>query len=334
MKDERTVSWYRVPIERDVLRSLTKKSNFRGFLQAGGHLALLAATAVAAFLSVGRLPVVITVLLIFLHGTFYAFLLNGFHELSHRTVFKTRFLNEFFLRIYSFLSWFNFVFFRESHKQHHLYTLHPPDDLEVVLPIKFTLKDFLLRAFVNPMGLYELPRNTIRHALGHISGEWPEKLFPAENVKLRKKLSRWSWVLLIGHALNTGFCIALGLWMIPLLTTFAPLYGNWFLYLCNNTQHVGLKDNTSDFRLSARTFEAGPLIRFLYWQMNYHIEHHMYAAVPCYRLRKLHRLIENELPPSPKGLAGTWRLILTILKRQKSEPDYQYDALLAEGVQG
>ena len=100
---------------------------------------------------------VVTLLLVFLQGTFYAFFLNGFHELSHQTVFRTRFINELFLRIYSFLGCHNYVFFRESHRRHHLYTPHPPEGLEVVLPIKFTLKDFLLRAFVNVRGVYELP---------------------------------------------------------------------------------------------------------------------------------------------------------------------------------
>ncbi len=324
-----TLAWYRSPIERQTLRMLTRKSNFRGFLQTLGHLLLLACTGAAAYFSMGRAPVAITVLIVFLHGTFYAFLLNGFHELCHRTVFRTRFLNELFLRIFSFLGWYNFVLFRASHRRHHLYTLHPPEDLEVVLPIKFTLKDFLLRSVVNVCGVYELPRSTFRTAIGRVQGEWPRKLFPESDIEARRRLAGWARILLIGHVANTVLFVSLGLWMIPLLTTFAPLYGSWLLFLCNNTQHVGLKDNVTDFRLAARTFELTPFVRFLYWQMNYHIEHHMYAAVPCYRLRKLHRLIEAELPATPRGLFQTWGQIISILKRQKKEPDYQYDALAA-----
>ena len=65
-------------------------------------------------------------------------------------------------------------------------------------------------------------------------------------------------------------------------------------------------------------------MRFLYWHMNYHIEHHMYAAVPCYRLGRLHKAIQHELPPSPVGLVATWREIVGILKRQKEDPSYQH----------
>ena len=76
--------------------------------------------------------------------------------------------------------------------------------------------------------------------------------------------------------------------------------------MCNNTQHIGLQDDVPDFRLCTRTVILNPFFRFLYWHMNYHIEHHMYAAVPCYRLGKLHATIKNDLPHCPRGLYEAW----------------------------
>lgn len=61
-----------------------------------------------------------------------------------------------------------------------------------------------------------------------------------------------------------------------------------------------------------------PAVRFLYWQMNYHIEHHMYAAVPCYNLGRLHELIRYDLPPTPKGLIGVWKEISAALAAQEN----------------
>jgi fatty acid desaturase len=58
--------------------------------------------------------------------------------------------------------------------------------------------------------------------------------------------------------------------------------------------------------------------------MNYHTEHHMYAAVPCYNLGKLHKLIKPDLPECPHGLVATWKQITSILERQKQDPAYQY----------
>jgi fatty acid desaturase len=69
---------------------------------------------------------------------------------------------------------------------------------------------------------------------------------------------------------------------------------------------------------------VNPVISFLYWRMNYHIEHHMFAAVPCYNLGKLHRAIRTDLPPTPDGLLATWREIASIQVRQEAEPGYQH----------
>ena len=47
-------------------------------------------------------------------------------------------------------------------------------------------------------------------------------------------------------------------------------------------------------------------------------------------LKKLHRIIEPELPPSPKGILETWRQIVEIIKQQKVDPKYQFEAILPE----
>ena len=125
-----------------------------------------------------------------------------------------------------------------------------------------------------------------------------------------------------------GLALYFGAWQLPLVFTFAPFYGGWLFFLCNNTQHVGLVDHTTDFRFNTRTIILGPIVRFLYWHMNYHIEHHMYAAVPCYRLGRLHRAVVHDLPPSTVGLVDTWRQIIAIMRKQKVDDTYQFQPQL------
>jgi fatty acid desaturase len=60
--------------------------------------------------------------------------------------------------------------------------------------------------------------------------------------------------------------------------------------------------------------------------MNYHTEHHMHAAVPCYNLGKLHEQVKSDLPYCPAGLVASWKQIIAILQRQKVDPAYQYVA--------
>ena len=131
-------------------------------------------------------------------------------------------------------------------------------------------------------------------------------------------------ILLIGHTLLIVVSIATGLWLLPVLITLAPFYGGWLLFLCNNTQHIGLSDEVEDYRLCCRTVILNPFVSFLYWRMNYHTEHHMYAAVPCYNLAKLHREIESDLPHCPVGLYEAWKGIIAILKKQQVDPQYEY----------
>ena len=61
--------------------------------------------------------------------------------------------------------------------------------------------------------------------------------------------------------------------------------------------------------------------------MNWHIEHHMYAAVPCYNLAKLHRVVARDMP-TPRTLIGAWKEMRATWKRQQTDSGYEYDTPL------
>ena len=324
---ELKINWYRSPVERETLAALNRRSDARGLLQTLGHLGLLVLTGAAAWYAVGRLHWAVVLLILYIHGAFWAFLLNAFHELCHKTVFKSKWLNGAALQVVSFLSWYNPVMFWASHQEHHKYTLHPPEDLEVVLPQTITLESFLKSSLINPWDFVARLKNLVRLSLGRLEGEWENALFPETAVALRRSLFTWARVQLGLHALIVIVSLALGLWMIPVLITLAPFYGGGLQYLCNNTQHSGLQDEVDDYRLCCRTILLPGFLQFLYWHMNFHTEHHMYAAVPCYNLEALHRAVRPDLPWVP-GLIDAWKEILAIQKRQKIDPSYQYIAEL------
>jgi fatty acid desaturase len=314
------------------LKRLHERSDARGWLQCLGYLGVITTTGTVAFYSAGQWSWWVTTLLVFVHGTCFAFQINAVHELGHGTVFRTKRLNELFCRVFAFLGWINCAMFNTSHARHHRHTLHPPDDLEVVLPVRVTVKNFSQQGFLNvavtpgtPIGLM---KDALRIACGQFRGEWELALFPSSEPAKRRPPIRWAWTLLVGHGLLIAASCWYKLWMLPVVTTLAMFSGNWLFFLCNNTQHIGLRDNVPDFRLCCRTFRLHPVVRFLYWQMNYHTEHHMYAAVPCYNLGKLHRAIQHDLPPCPVGIVATWKEIATIQQRQKQDPAYQYSAPL------
>jgi fatty acid desaturase len=327
-KQKLRVKWYRCPVSREELRELNQRSDLKGFAQTLGYLGVLAVTGTAPIYAAYHvryplnIPVVIA--LLFLHGTCWNFLVNGFHELVHESVFKTKWLNHAFLRVFSFLGLHNHHQFWASHTEHHKYTLHPPDDLEVTLPVHHFLRQYLKIAFINIKGPYYTLKTLWRWSLGRVEGTWETALFPESEPQKRQKLFNWARFLLISHGTILVVSIIMHWWLVPVVITFAPFYGWWLQYLCNNTQHAGLQDNVPDYRLCCRTIYLNPIVQFLYWHMNYHTEHHMYAAVPCYNLGRLHRIIKADMPECPNGLIAAWKQISEIDRRQKADANYKF----------
>jgi fatty acid desaturase len=169
---------------------------------------------------------------------------------------------------------------------------------------------------------------TLRLACGRFQGQWELVCYPPDQPQLRRVPMLWARIVLAGHVLIAAVSLHYGLWMIPVLVSLTPAYGGWLFFLCNNTQHIGLQDNVPDFRMCCRTVILNPVVSFLFWEMNYHMEHHMFAAVPCYNLKRLHAAVKYDVPPAPDGLVAVWRHIVSVLRRQAKEPQYQYVAEL------
>ena len=54
--------------------------------------------------------------------------------------------------------------------------------------------------------------------------------------------------------------------------------------------HAGLDDN----EFSNAYIRTSPFMTLMYFGSNYHLEHHLYPKVPCYRLHKVHKLLIEE----------------------------------------
>ncbi len=343
------VRWYRCPIEPAKLRELSKRSDLQGWFQAGGHLALFATTGALVFFFWWHQNWLGFFVALFAHGTIGSFFVGvAPHELGHGTVFRTKRLNKIFLYLFSLLSWWDPFDYASSHTYHHRYTLHPEGDRENLLPLHPSVgKTFLLQLFtVNLLtqrgrtfgkgGLISTVLVTIMGAFGVVGSdeipinEWIRALHADQPDQYRKSIW-WSRALLLFHGSVLVVSIITGLWVLPLILTFFPFTANWLGYFVGLTQHCGLRENSPDFRKSVRSITLNPVAEFLYWHMNWHIEHHMYAGVPCYNLKKLHQEIANDMP-APRTLWGAWQEMLETWRRQQIEPDYHFDTPLPPTV--
>ena len=102
-----------------MLRQLMRRSDLQGWWQALGVIGYLAGTALVTYHFFARQQWVAFAVALFAYGTYSCFLGAASHELDHGTVFRTKALNRFFLRLFSLITWFNPDDYALSHTYHH-----------------------------------------------------------------------------------------------------------------------------------------------------------------------------------------------------------------------
>ena len=334
------INWYRCKVDKKLMSELMKTSDARALAQVIPELALFFVTGslcYAAFLQIHpntwiwAVPLLLAAL--FIHGTFSSFMgLVAIHEMSHKTPFRSKKLNEFFIKLFSFISWSDYVGFRPSHVKHHQATTHKDHDGEVVLPQTLDwkcVKFFFSMLVCDFVPISKHMRSWVYAAQGKIvdglfKAEWMSKVMPETNLELRREHRRWARIVLGGHLALAAIFILTGHWFLIIPFQFGCVLAPWLVMLCGMPQHIGLSPDVPDFRLCCRTYTCSWLPAFLYWNMQYHVEHHMFPSVPFYNLPRLRQAIAHDLPPAPHGLWATWKELLPIIKKQKENPSYVY----------
>ena len=332
------VNWYRCPIDPKTFRALMQPNDFQGFIQAGGHLFIFLITGgLTLYFATERLWPEFLVSL-FIHGTSASFFKGiAAHELGHGTVFKTKALNRLFLRFYSIISWHNHHEYAMSHTYHHRYTLHPEGDREVVLPLEILMGRpfYLLQIFTfnitgGPVtsGIIPIMKGTFKTAFGGkgasvISEEWSNALYTTHE-KERPHAIKWARLIILFHTCVLLLAIYSGLWALPLVLSTQQFTANWLKHFVGLPMHCGLRSDVADFRKCVRSITLDPISEFLYWRMNWHLEHHMFAGVPCYNLKKLHNAVAHDMPKL-RTFFGAWKEMLEIKQQQQLDPNYEFD---------
>ncbi|MCB9433087.1 MAG: fatty acid desaturase [Ardenticatenaceae bacterium] len=342
VRKELKVKWVRPAIDRDKLQELNRRSDAQGWFQAGGHLLIWLLTGTAVYYSWARQSWLLFLIALFLHGTVASFFVGiAPHELGHGTVFKTKILNQIFLYIYSCLGWWDHYDYAASHTYHHRYTLHPEGDRENLLPISPMVGPFFLVQLLT-INIFTQPGRTFGKggfistvyvtALGAFGlfgsikipvNEWLRALH-ADQPEMRQDAIWWDRFLLIFHGVVILASLLTGYWVFIFIISLSPFIANWGVYMLGMTQHTGLKENDNDFRKATRSVKTNFIWEFLYWRMNWHTEHHMFAGIPCYNLKALYHEIADQMP-EPRTLLGAWREMRETWDKQQEDPDYYFD---------
>lgn len=310
-----SAEWYHTDVPRKEMKALMKRSDgpaIRDTIVWLGSMAALAGVAVWLWPSAWSIPFFLA------YGVLYGSAGDSrWHECGHGTAFKTRWMNDAVYQIASFFMMRNPVTWRWSHARHHTDTIIVGRDPEIAV----MRPPDLLRLILNFFGIIDVWHATIdmlRNAAGVVSAE--EKTFIPEQEQ--PKVVRIARIWLAIYAATAATAVYTGS-ILPFLLIGGPrLYGAWHHVMTGLLQHGGLADNVTDHRLNSRTVYMNPISRFIYWNMNYHVEHHMFPMVPYHALPRLHELIKHDLPAPNTSILDGYREMIPAFLRQLRYEDY------------
>ena len=307
--------WYHTDIPRKQIKELMKREDgpaIRDTIIWLGALALSGACAAYFWGTWWCVPFFLV------YGVLYGSATDSrWHECGHGTAFKTEWMNKVVYQIASFMIMRNPVTWRWSHTRHHTDTIVVGRDPEIaVMRPPALLKTVLL--FVGVPDVWHAMIDMVRNAFGVISKE--EQTFIPETEQPKAIFVARIWLAIYVATIALAFYMNS---FLPLMLIGLPrIYGAWHFVMTGLLQHGGLADNVTDHRLNSRTVYLNPVSRFIYWNMNYHVEHHMFPMVPYHALPKLHEMIKHDLPaPTPSIIAG-YREMIPAFRRQLRNEDY------------
>ncbi len=306
-------------VRRDVidsakLRGLCIPSNSAGAIQTLSHLGAVGVTGTLLWLTRGTwwaVPVFA------IHGALLNFLYAGQHELSHWTVFRTAWLNEWLGRVFGFVLFYPRTFDQVQHMAHHRFTQDWLRDGELGRD-RYTLTSYVL--WMSGVSYWYTRWSRI---LRFCAGRVVEAYLPATRRAEMIREARWhlaGYVLIAGASIAARSEAAVILWLAPMLTM------KWVHQLQNTIEHLGLPHGDSVLT-NTRSTRTNGVMRWLGWQMQYHTAHHAFPGVPFHRLAELHETIftSRGTPPPSMTYFGFQLAVLRAFARRRGEADYPDD---------
>ena len=242
---------------------------------------------------------------------------SRWHECGHGSAFRTRWMNDVIYEIASFQVMRNPVAWRWSHARHHTNTYIVGRDPEIAFMRPPAVVKLLL-AFIGVEAAWESLGFLMRQASGNLSED--EKDYIPETERWKAVFAARIHIAIYGATLAAAL-----IWQswIPLMLIGLPrLFGCWHMVMTGLLQHGGLADNVVDHRLNSRTVYMNRISRFIYWNMNYHIEHHMFPMVPYHALPALHELVKADNPRPNPSILHAYIEMYRAVKRQLTDPEY------------
>ena len=308
-------TWYASRVPKQKMRELLERRDGPAIRDTVLWFALIIGSGLCGFMLWGTWWAMIPFAI---YGVLYASTSDSrWHEPSHGTAFKTDWMNNALYEIASFMVLRESTRWRWSHARHHSDTIIVGRDPEIAVTRPPHWSTLLLRFFgINTT--FAFFRGVFLHSSRRLTAE--EKTFIPESEYGKVFARAYIYILIYASVLGLSIYTRR---IVPLMFIGLPaFYGSWLQFIYGHTQHAGLAENVLDHRLNTRTIYLHPIHRYLYWQMNYHLEHHMFPLVPYHNLARLHELVKADMPRPYRGLLEAWGEIIPTLIRQRKDPTY------------
>ncbi|MES0824123.1 fatty acid desaturase [Ruegeria sp. SCP11] len=273
-------------IPSEAKESLQKRSDAAGLRHLALYGALLAATSTCIAFRVPLWP-----LFVLPQGILLVFLFTLSHECTHKTPFRSGWLNDVIGHLVSIPIALPFTWFRYFHLAHHKWTNHPENDPELSgKPRPGNWRDLLI--YLSGWTYWAaMAQVLIRNAINRIDAPYlPARQHGAMRLEARLLLG-----LYLAAVLSLFYSMTLfWLWFLPVLIA-QP-----FLRLYLLAEH-GMCPPVANMLENSRTTFTNRIVRFLAWNMPYHTEHHAFPNVPFHQLPALHGWTKAHLKSTSDG---------------------------------
>lgn len=270
------------------LRELMQKSDWKAWRHTLSHFGAIGITGYLLYLTYNTLW---AVPIFILHGMLLNYLYAAQHELMHLTAFKTRWLNNAVSAITGFIVLFPREYDRVMHFTHHRHTNIPGKDPELVgyneQVESYTWASFAWRLLSIPYWMRRVGR-LFRTAVAWLTIE--SYMTPAEQAAIIRE-ARWhvlAYAIVAAVSIWLQSWFVVWYWLLPLLLT------KGLHEVQNLVEHNGLP-MVDNIVANTRTIHTNRFMHWLAWNMQYHCDHHLFAAVPFYNLPALHEELKDKI---------------------------------------
>ena len=307
--------WYLPPVSKKEMKKLLERRDIPAILDTLLWFGLIFFSGFCVYFLWGTYLVVFPILIYSV--LYYSTADSRWHESGHGTAFKTDWMNNFLYFISSFMLYRLPISWRWSHARHHSDTIIVGRDPEITAPRPPDIKGMILKMIGIKLTFKET-KKWINHLRGKVGAEEAEYVPKDEYHKML--LPAWIWVFI--YSTFIGLAIFYQTTLPLFYVIFPKFFGSYLKMIYALTQHAGLAENVLDHRKNCRTIYMNRVNRFLYWNMNYHLEHHMFPLVPYYNLPKLHELVKKYCPKPYGSIYEAYKEIIPAIIKQTKDPTY------------